>query len=447
MEITKKLSELVYSSHPLEDKRALEMAKLGVIDYLASSFAARDDKGVQKLLKLIEEEGGYHNVPIIGQNKKANFLQGALINGFLGHALDYDDVHSDVRGHPSTVILPALLSLSSCEDVSGERFLSAYVIGVEVMARLGQAIGSNHYIKGWHNTATLGTIAASIACGYLKNVSVETLQKVIGFAATQTGGMRAQFGTETKPLHAGFAARNALQALKLAEIDFGGTQNALDGNSGFFALYGEDPAPSSLFFSRWGEEWKIYSPGLWFKIYPFCSAAHHAADAAVKLSHKNEFRVEDVTSVKISFPKGGDAALVEQNPQTGEQGRFSVEYVVALALHKKALGLESFKNKPIDSSIKAFLPRIERVYRGDVVPSPTAVPKGRFTIVEVEARGDTFTERVDLPKGAPGNGLSFEELHKKLSSALQDEPKTVKIVDEIQQLERSQTMRELLDVL
>ena len=120
--------------------------------------------------------------------------QAALVNGYMGHALGFDDVHSDVRGHPSTVILPTLLSLSANGQVTGKRFLQTYIVGVEIMARLGQAIGNSHYLRGWHNTSTLGIIAAAAAGGFLKEFSAIQLAQTLGSAATQAGGLRNQFG-------------------------------------------------------------------------------------------------------------------------------------------------------------------------------------------------------------------------------------------------------------
>ena len=119
---------------------------------------------------MIDQEGGQPLAPIIGQDRKATMSQAALVNGYMGHALDFDDVHSDVRGHPSTVILPTLLSLSGNGQVTGRRFLQAYIVGVEIMARLGQAIGNSHYLRGWHNTSTLGVIAAAACWRFFKGI-------------------------------------------------------------------------------------------------------------------------------------------------------------------------------------------------------------------------------------------------------------------------------------
>lgn len=447
--LTQRLAHLVVSSRPETNEDVLKAARFGVIDFLASSFAARDDKGVQKLWRILDAEGGRADVPVIGQNRKASFLGAAWLNGFIGHALDFDDVHSDVRGHPSTVILPALLSVAATTALSGERFLAAYTVGVETMARLGRAIGPDHYVRGWHNTSTLGAIAAAAAASYAKGFTAEQTEKAIGFAATQASGMRAQFGTETKPLHAGMAARAGLLAVRLAEEDFGGTQRALDGKIGFFGLYGDLHLAETALLADWGKPWRIVEPGLWFKVYPFCSAAHHAADAVVRLAASQRFHPQDIEHVRILFPPDGDAALVEKNPQTGEQGRFSVEYVVALALNGHALSLENFTAAPISETIKQFLPRVQRQYDDQIEPASHAMPKGRFTIVEVATRdGQLHRERVDCPRGAPGNALTAEELQQKLADALAgNREKAGTLVETVFHLQDETDLQTLLSLL
>lgn len=447
--LTEELADLVVSSHPEKDDAAMAAARLGILDYLAASFAAREDSGMAKLWKITEAEGGHAEVPVIGQKRKASFLQAALLNGYIGHALDFDDVHSDVRGHPSTVLLPALLSVAAVSPLSGRRFLAAYVIGVEVMARLGRAIGDAHYVKGWHNTSTLGGIAAAVAAGYAKGFSAEQLQKAIGFAVTQASGLRLQFGTETKPLHAGLAAQSALLAVRLAEADFGGSLHALDGENGFFAVYGDLSLAQSVLLKDWGASWRITAPGLWFKIYPFCSAAHHAADAAVRLAALHSFAPAELESVRIVFPPNGDAALVERQPRTGEQGRFSVEYVVSLALHRRSLSLDSFTAEPIPKDILAFLPRARRTYDSHIEPVPEAVPKGRFTIVEITTKdGQVYRERVDRPRGAPGNALSAADVQQKLAAVLTADPALAEqLVDTTATLATEADLTRLLSLL
>lgn len=417
MELTKQLAEAVLSADPMQDERAIQMARNGLLDAAASALAAKEDEGIQKLMQLVEQEGGAAQIPVMGQGRKVSRQSAAMLNGYLIHALDYDDVHSDVRGHPSAVIIPALLSQLTDGKGYGERFLAAYITGVEVMARLGESIGKAHYERGWHNTGTLGAIAAVCAIGYLKQVTREELTKAIGFAGAQSAGMRKQFGSDMKPLQAGLAAKTAVWSMDLACSGFGGNDSVLDGALGFFSLYGDQERAESRLLEGYGSTWRIVSPGLWFKVYPFCSAAHHAADAIQSLMKERAFLPEQVRQVEVIFPPGGDAALIERTPLTGEEGRFSVEYVIALAVFGQTLTLDAFTKKNIPSDMRIWMKRVSRGYDQTIEPHPDAVPKGRFTIVKLTlSDGTTTSKRVDVPQGAPGCALSKEDIIQKLSS-------------------------------
>ena len=174
----------------------------------------------------------------------------------------------------------------------------------------------------------------------------------------------------------------------------------------------------------WGKPWRITSPGLWFKVYPFCSAAHHAADAILKLKAEHGLTFSQTERVDVIYPPGGDAALTERRPKTGEAGRFSVEYVISLALHGKDLSAEHFTSEPIPEFLQKGFARIHRGYDDQIQPADNAVPKGRFTIVRVTAAGNhVYEARIDCPKGAPGNGLSEKDIEDKLRLALPGEEK------------------------
>lgn len=436
--LTKRFAEAILGSQPLHSQSAIVAAQNGVIDWLAVSFLGRHDRGVDKILQILSLEGGAPLVPIIGRQKKSSPSQAALVNGFMAHVLDFDDVHMDVRGHPSAVILPALLSIATVSrtKISGARFLAAYIVGVEAMARLGCSIGEQHYLRGWHNTGTLGTIAAAIAGGYLQQFDITQMQQVIGLAATQASGLRVHFGSETKPLHAGLAAQAAVNSVQFVQAGVQGSKQSFDGELGFLAVYGQgtEQAVDTL-LQDWGKDWKISNPGLWFKIYPFCSAAHHAADAAVEIAAQSAFDYRKLKQVEILFPPGGDAALVEREPQTGEQGRFSVEYIVALALMGKPLSLSHFRQHPISSECIRLMKYIKRRYNDKIRPAKQAIPTGRFTIVKVLMKdGQLFEARIDAPRGSPVRPLSRKELEQKLHQAIADDDRANRLLKSIQQL-------------
>ncbi len=447
--LTYLFSEKIINSSSKNSREAMTMAAYGLIDYIGACFAGCRDSGVLKLISIFKEEGGKECVPIIGNKLKVSRAQGALINGFIGHILDFDDVHSEVRGHPSTVILPTLISISANTDITGEKFLEAYVIGVEVMARLGNAIGSNHFVRGWHNTSTLGVIAATVAGGYIKGFTVEKMAKAIGFAATQASGLRVQFGTETKPLHPGLAAQAAIRSINFVEANISGSSSAFDGELGFFEIYGEGNEFAKTFLlDNWEASWKILKPGLWFKIYPFCSAAHHGAEAASILSSKNNIDPSEIEDITVKFPPNGDAALIKLNPKTGEEGRFSIEYIVALVLGRYELSFANFKDLPISDDVKSLMTKIKREHDSSIIPAENSVPYGRFTIVEINTLdGRHYEARVDCPKGSPENPLTLSELEMKLKQSVEDEKLSKRLLEEIMNLRKADNLNKLLELL
>jgi len=437
---TEMMAAEVLKATPTDNKAALREAKRGILDFLASAYAGRADSGTSKLLQAIEAEGGHPIAPLIGQNERANRRQAALVNGFLGHALDYDDVHSDVRGHPSSVILPALFALSSGREISGKCFLDAYIVGVEVMARLGQAVGPASYLKGWHNTSLLGGVAATFAGARLLGFTAVETRNAVGIVVSQAGGLRVQFGTQMKPLHAGLAAQQAVQSIEWTQQDFHGIDAALDSEIGFLHVYGgkaTDEAVRTALNENWGKTWRIAEPGLWFKRNPFCSAASHGADAALELGHLH-LDIATIKKIDIVFPPGGDAALIHTRPNTGEQGRFSIEYVVALALLGQPFTLGNFGTAAVSLEAEKLMGKMSRSYDAEHKPDAQAIPKGRFTIVRITlADGSIHSREVCVPKGSPQAPLMDAELESKWREFAPDQDKAERILQAIRGLENS----------
>lgn len=449
---TLKLAEAIISSTP--SKTALAAAERGIIDYLAAAFQSRHESEAMNLLHFIKLEGGHTKRLLIGQDCAGTSAQSALFNGFLCHLLDYDDVHAEVRGHPSSVIISSLIAAAS-EHTSGLRFLSAYIVGVELMARLGQALHPYHYLKGWHNTGTLGVVAATGAIAYLWEVDTLSTARMLSMAATQASGLRLQFGTPIKPLHAGIAARNAIYSAEWVKAGLVSHSDFLQDDIGFLSIYGsgevigqqEQKVKPQQLYRDWGQPWRIVTPGLWFKKYPFCSAACHGAEAASKLHEQYKLTPEQILNVSVIFPSGGDAALIHRHPQTGEQGRFSIEYVVWLALTGQPLDFSSFTTEPIEAKLLEQLVRVNRVYDDQIQPLPDAMPQGRFTIVEVElVGGGKLSYRVDMPEGSPGAPFENQQLADKLNAAIGSSLHGEAIMEQVFNLKNS-TLEQLLQAV
>lgn len=422
--LSQQFAEKVLQTPICQDTALLQLATQGVMDFLACSLQAKDEVELKPILAWIEQEGGNANSWLIGQQRQAAASQAALYNGFQAHLLDYDDVHSEVRGHPSAVILPALfasLSFEPTEFVNSQRFLTAYIIGIEVMARLGGAMNPQHYAKGWHSTATFGVLGAVTAICYLHRY--DFLSQALALAATQSSGLRLLFGTPIKPLHAGMAAQNAIQSIQWLKAGLTAERDAFDPKAGFLAVYAESATPFQ--FADWGEQWRIQSPGLWFKTYSYCSAAAYVADATEILCQQ-DFTVPEIEQINLIFPEQGDAALIYPHPTTQNQGQFSAEYIVAKLLLQQPLYFAAFSEQPVPAEVQTLIAKMTRQYQPE---------KKRFAEVQlILGDGRRLSQRIDTPKGSPQNPYPFEALARKLEQAVKNPQKFANLMSQLQQL-------------
>ncbi|MBN6066202.1 MmgE/PrpD family protein [Aggregatibacter actinomycetemcomitans] len=424
----------------VQDEELLRHAAQGVLDYLASSLQARRQPELQQFKQWLAQEGGIGRSLLIGQKSLATARQAALFNGFQAHLLDYDDVHADVRGHPSAVILSALfasIDLTESAPIDSRRFLSAYIIGVEVMARFGKALNPSHYLHGWHSTATLGGIAAACALCYLHEYPF--FASAPALAATQASGLRLLFGTPIKALHAGIAAQGAIQSVEWLKCGLTAEQDIFDEQLGFFAVFGEKN--TALDLGNWGETWQISQ--LWFKTYPYCSAAAGVAEAAVNIRQQlaTPAQVEDIEDIQLIFHPKTDAALRYRTPKTRAEGRFSAEYVVANTLHRVPLDFQHFAVTEVSPEIQQFMAKIHRTY----APSPE---NPRAVAIKVRLKNQTFLEaHVAYPKGSPQNPYSADALQNKLFTALNHDETGHVLLAQIQRLKQGVSMQAFIQFL
>ena len=432
--LTEALVEKIVTTTISETEQAWAIARQGLLDYLAAAWAGHL---VPETCKVLDYVSGSGEAILIASNKGASLEHSALYNGFIGHYLDYDDVNESVRGHPSAVLYPALLAIASLIPVSGKRFLASYVIGVEVMARLAKVMGLKHYQNGFHNTATLGSMAGTAALGYLLGLDKKQMLNAMGIAAAQTSGLRLNFGTETKPLQAGMAAQKAVQSSLLAKAGVTASHNVLDSMQGIFGLYGEGVRKDTkdILLDKWGRSWELCKTGLWLKPWPFCSGAYHIADSARRLYQEEAFRPDEILQINLIFPPDGDAALIHHNPRTGEEGRFSAEFVAATGLAGLPYIMGNFSPKPVSGQIKHLMKKAKRYYDDRIVPDKDAQPEGRFGIVQiVMENGRIFSRRTDIPLGSPRNPLTSEEQYRKLADCCSEKMarKLARAVDELE---------------
>jgi len=362
---------------------------------IARDRAARGSPGI-----------GGDGASVLGTDVRATPAEAAWANGTLGHALDFDDVSTSMRGHPSVVVLPAALALAESRDASGRDLISAFAVGFEVECRVGRALGGSGYERGWHYTSVLGSLGAAAACARLLGLDAEAARHALGIAASMSCGSRQNFGSMTKPLHAGLAARAGVESAELAAAGFTADAEILDAPLGFGALFASDKEWNAERAGDPGKPWEIVDPGLSVKKYPCCFMVHSALDAVLAASSGEPLAEADIADIEVRVAEGSTSALIHPRPQTGLEGKFSMEYCVAAALLDGTVRLASFEDASVlRSDAQALLPRVREVHTSGASWHASAAE-----VVVKLAGGRELTGRVDAPRGGPQEPLAWDEL-------------------------------------
>jgi 2-methylcitrate dehydratase PrpD len=361
--LTQRLAEFVIDTRAAGvPQEVFDASRDALIDTLGVALVGGLDEVGEIALKYVRDLGARREATIWGTHVSSSMAEAAFVNGIFGHALDFDDVHASVHGHPSTTIVPAVLAAGEAAGASGEAVLAAYAIGLEVAGKLGVALGNGHYQRGWHATATTGVFASTAAAGRLLGLNVEQMRNALGLAASQASGLLRNFGTMTKPFHAGHAARCAVQSALLARAGFTADTSIFDGKGSFFATYSEkDGQPFEPLIDRLGKPWEATVPGMSYKRWPCCYCNHRPVGALLQMIPEHGIRADQVQAVEIGFPPGSDTALIHTNPQTGLEGKFSIEYVAAATVLDGKVGIDTFTDVMVQRpEVRAMMKKVRR---------------------------------------------------------------------------------------
>jgi 2-methylcitrate dehydratase PrpD len=327
----------------------------------------------------------------IGQGTRLAAPWAALVNGTAAHALDFDDNFDPAKAHATAVLAPAILALAEQQDASGRDCLDAYIAGLQILGRVGQGVNPVHRNRGWHATATVGAIGTAAACARLLKLDAKQAAYAVSMATSMAAGFMAQFGTMTKPLHAGLAAKSGVLAASLAQHGLDAGLATLDGPTGMNRLMvGPDYEQlrdtlshvehgQNLRFetAEVGEPLLLLSSGLKLKRFPNCGSAHRAMDGLADLIADHGFSADEVEAIHVRAPVTHLNNLMYQVPVDGLQAKFSLEYGLACILLTGNATLADFTDAAARrSEFAAFYPRIHR--------HPVDKAEGEFP-TEVEA--------------------------------------------------------------
>lgn len=305
-----------------------ELSLQCMLDWFAVTLAGARDPLVRLLLDEARDEGGTKVARVVGWGTQVTRAQAALINGAASHALDYDDVNLNVNGHPSAVLVPAVLALGESIDAGGEAVLAAFVAGYEFACRAGRLVAPGHYRGGYHATATVGGLGAAVACARLLELNAERTAHAVGIAVTQAAGLKGMFGTECKPFHAGMAAQSGLRAAALAARGMGSRPDALECRQGFAAVMSANFEPEAAL----GDPDTFYLGENLFKYHAACYGTHSAIECARQLVREHRIGPEAIERVTVRVEQGADAVCNIAAPRTGLEAKFSLRFTTAMAL-------------------------------------------------------------------------------------------------------------------
>jgi 2-methylcitrate dehydratase PrpD len=345
MNITQQLCEAVVSLK-FDDfpKDVIVEAKLCLIDWLGVALGGAHEPLTKILLDLTASLGGAPQASVIGHARKDSLLHAALINGSASHALDFDDVHFQMMGHPTVPVMPALLALAETRHATGRDLLTAFISGFEAECRIGSSVLPFHYQQGWHATSTIGRFGAAVACSKLLGLDTGRMTYSVGLAGTQSAGLKQVFGTMAKPFHAGKAAMDGLLSALLAEKGFTCSDDILAGEKGFCEVLSPDRNPD-LIVSGFGDDFAIRN--VMFKRHASCFETHPTIDAALALREK--VKPEEIAEIRVEAMPVAVEIAGKPKPQTGLEGKFSLAYCAALVLACGESGEEYFTDEKVQS--------------------------------------------------------------------------------------------------
>jgi len=396
---------------------ARRRARRAIVDSVGVMVSGAASEVAEPLLKYLDGAGGTGDVPVLGTGRRAGPERAALVNGAFGHALDYDDGFPIYPVHASTGSLAALFSGLGPGPVRGRDLLQAYIVGIEVVTAVGRGLGIGHYNRGFHATGTLGVFAGLAALAKLKGLDTGTIRRALGIGASLASGIQRNFGTMTKPLHMGWAARNALVAANLAQCGFDGHVDVFDGADGFFAAFGGDGASTAKAAQLLGSPFIFEEYGLGMKSYPCVNTCQRPIAGMAELRGRHGLTPDNVESILVLIPPGSDRPLKYSRPKTGLEGKFSMEYAVAAALVDPRVGLASFTDAAVARpEIQALLPKVSmkaepRCSSEDPLADVRGPGTRGFMEVHVTtAAGDTHQIRVDRTPGGLEREMSEDEM-------------------------------------
>lgn len=386
---------------------ALDVIHMGFADCVGVMLAGRDEPPTRILTQVLAPVAGTSN--LVFGDSTAPAPDAAWINGTAAHALDFDDVA--LRGHPSTVLVPAIIAEAQALGSSGKDMVTAYAAGYEVWADLTRRDPEHYHTKGWHPTGILGAIAAAAACASLNKLDPEQCALAISLGASQSAGIMANFGTMTKPFHAGRSAQSGVIAARLVKAGFTSSPDALEHPQGFLSAVSPGGRADVTLPVEAGKVWKLLTAKLSVKKYPLCFCTHRCLDGMLDLLAEHPLKADEIESIAAMTSRRNTKVLRNHQPQTGLEAKFSMEFAMASCVVGGRAGLSELVDDFVQrKDIQELMRKVVVIADDDEDPNaPGYSPFDLVTVVLKDGR-KIESRKIDTVRGGPAYPLSRDQL-------------------------------------
>ena len=401
--VSRTLAELVAATSWADVAAQQHEAKRSILNFFATALGSAHDPAVTIALRTLSPFSGAANATIIGRTERLDMMGTAFVNAISANLLDFDDTHPETIIHPAAPVAAPALALAEAHRLSGREVLTAFILGVEVECRIGNAVSPRHYARGWHITSTCGIFGAAAACAKLLGLSVGGIANAIGIAASQSAGNVENLSTAAKNVSVGNAARNGLFAALLAQKGYEAAPRAIEGPLGWARAMGDDPDLERL-LGGLGRTWEISKNT--YKPYPAGIVFHAVIDACFSLRGRIG-RVDQIEAVTVQ----GSALLLARGdrPVRNERdARVSIHHCVACGLLIGAAGVSEFARETV------FRPDIAKLREKVWAELDSAMPDGAARVSIRLVSGETVAETVMSPRGSLADPLGDRDIEAKL---------------------------------
>jgi 2-methylcitrate dehydratase PrpD len=379
-------------------------AKRSILNFFATALGSANDPAVTAALRTLLPFSGAATSAVIGRTERLDALGASFLNAISANLLDFDDTHLDTIIHPAAPVAAPVLALAQARGFSGRAVLTAFILGVEVECRIGNAVSPGHYARGWHITSTCGVFGAAAACAKLLDLPSDQISNAIGIAASQSAGIIENLPSAAKNVSVGNAARNGLFAALLAAEGYSASPRAIEGPLGWARAMGDEPDMARL-TGGLGKSWEIAKNT--YKPYPAGIVFHAVIDACFNLRAKLNRRIDDIASITVQ----GSALLLARGdrPVRNERdARVSIHHCAACALLLGTAGVTEFTDATVFwSDIVSLRQKVRAAL-------DSSLPDGAARVIIQLTSGETFEELVMAAKGSLADPLSDRDIEAKL---------------------------------